>query len=228
MKHTVLAAFTTGTSALAFLIGTSFAFPLAAQTASGDVMVAANPFQSAKPDDNTVKGLSIQSVGRRIGLKTLRNLTNVSGFAEQPQVRGSGDGNTGDPRNVLVNDPTLDNIQSVPGFLPFEGSTQNETSVAVFGRHVLVGYRSTANAQFVNIGGNLFFTHLFISAYSISHDGGRTFTSGFVPPTPPIPATFGDPSVGVDRAGHFFYSTLALAIGADGFIHLSCPDQPFR
>jgi hypothetical protein len=182
-------------------------------------MVAANPFQSAKPDDNTVKGLSIHSAGRQIGLKTLRNLAKVSGFAGQPQVRRGGDRNGGDPRNVLVNDPTLDNIQSFPGFFAVEGSTQNETSVAVFGRHVLVGYRSTANAPIVNIGGNLFYEHLFISAYSISHDGGRTFTSGFVPPTPNSPATFGDPSVGVDRAGHFFYASLGLAVGADGFLH---------
>ena len=223
MKHTFLTTFTTGTSALAFLLGTGLALPhtAAAQTASGEVMVAANPLQSAKPDDITAKGLRIHSVGRQIGLKTLRNLANVSGFVGQPRVRGGGDGNRGDPRNVLVNDPTLDNIQSFPGFLPLEESTQNETSVAVFGRHVLVGYRSTANAPLVNIGGNLFFTHIFISAYSISHDGGRTFTSGFVPPTPNSPVTLGDPSVGVDRAGHFFYSSLGAAVGVDGFLHMA-------
>jgi hypothetical protein len=224
MKHTVLTTFTTVTSALVFLLGTSFALPdtTAAQTASGDSLIAADIFKSAKPNDITVKkGLSIQSVGRQIGLKTLRNLAKVSVFVEQPRVRGGGDGNGGDPRNVLVNDPTLDNIQSVPGFPPIEGSTQNETSVAVFGQHVLVGYRSTANGQFENIGGNLLFTQLLISAYSISHDGGRTFTSGFVPSIPPIPANFGDPSVGVDRAGHFFYSSIGAAIGVDGFLHIA-------
>jgi hypothetical protein len=222
MKHTVLTAFTSGTLALAFLLGTSFALPhtAAAQTASSDVLIAADVFQSAKPDDVTVKGVRVDSVGRQIGLRALRSLAKVSGVAgQQPQVRGGGDGNGGDPRNVLVNDPTLDNIQRFPGLLLFEGSTQNETSAAVFGRHVLVGYRSTANAPIVNIGGNLFFAHIFISAYSISHDGGRTFTSGFVPSTPNSPLTAGDPSVGVDRAGHFFYSGLGLAVGADGFLH---------
>ena len=224
MKHTVLTSFTTATSALAFLLGTSFALPhtAAAQTASGDVLIAADVFRSAKPDKPTVKGLSVHSAGRRIGLRTLRNLANASGVAGPPQVRGGGNGNGGDhPRNVLVNDPTLDNIQSFPGFPPpFEESTQNETSVAVFGRHVLVGYRSTANAPVVNIGGNLFYTQLFYSAYSISHDGGRTFTSGFVPPIN-IPVTLGDPSVGADRAGHFFYSSLGVAAGADGFLHMA-------
>src|SRR5262245_53646606 len=106
MKRTVFttSAFFT-TSALVFLLGTSFAFPrtAAAQIASGDSLIAADIFKSAKPDDITVKkGLSIQSVGRQIGLKTLRNLAKVSGFVEQPRVRGGGDRNGDDPRNVLV------------------------------------------------------------------------------------------------------------------------------
>ena len=208
----VLTAFTPGTSPL---------HTAAAQTVSGVVLPRADFFQSAKPNDSTVKGgLNVQSAARRSGLNILRNLAKVSGSVERRLVRGATAGN-GVTGNVLVNDPTLDTILSFPGFLPFEESSQNETSVAVFGTHVLVGYRSTAGAPIVNIGGNLFYEHIFISAYSISHDGGRTFTSGFVPPTPNILFTFGDPSVGVDRAGHFFYSSIGAAIGVDGVGHIA-------
>jgi hypothetical protein len=202
----------------AFTLGTSPLHTAAAQTVSGVVLPRADVFQSVKPNDNTVKGLSVQSAGRQIGLKILRSLANVSGSVERPSVRSGAAGN-GVTGNVLVNDPTLDTILSFPGFLPFEESTQNETSVAVFGPHVLVGYRSTAGAPIVNIGGNLYYEHFFISAYSISHDGGRTFTSGFLPPIPNSLATFGDPSVGVDRAGHFFYSSLGAVVGVDGVPH---------
>lgn len=207
---------------LALLLGTSLAAPhmAAAQTAFGGGLIAADgSFQFAEPDDVRVKGLSVQSMARALGMRTLRNIVNASGFVEQPHVRRGGDRGGDDAPNVLVNDPALDNIQSFPPAPPFEESSQNETSVAVFGRHVLVGYRSTANAPIVKIGGSLFLTHLFISAYSISHDGGRTFTSGFVPPTANSPATLGDPSVGVDRDGHFFYASIAAGIGADRALH---------
>jgi hypothetical protein len=150
-----------------------------------------------KPDDITVKGLSVQSIGRQIGSTTLRNIAKgtASGFIEIPSVHRGEDRNGDVSVNVLVNDPALDNILTVSGTRPFEESTQSETSVAVFGNHVLVGYNSTAN----RFGG--------LSAYSISHDGGRTFTSAFVPPAAANTfSTFGDPSVGVDRAGRFFYA----------------------
>jgi len=204
----------------AFTLGTSPLHTAAAQTVSGDALPRANFLQSAKPNGSTVKGgLSIQSPGRQSGLNILHNLAKVSGSVERPSVRSGAAGN-GVTGNVLVNDPTLDTILSFPGFLPFEESSQNETSVAVFGPHVLVGYRSTAGAPIVNIGGNLFYEHYLISAYSISHDGGRTFTSGFVPPTPNILSNFGDPSVGVDRAGHFFYSSIGAAV-VDGVGHIA-------
>ena len=206
---------------LPFLIGTLTVHPVAtAQTASDYKLIAADPsFQTDEPDDLKIKGLSIQSVGRQIGARILRRLTNRQGLIEKPWVLGGGNGDGDVSRNVLVNDPALDTIQRFPGFLPFEFSTQSETSVAVFGNDVLIGYNSSANQPIVNIGGTLFFEHRFWSAYSISHDGGRTFTSGFVPPTPNSPVTLGDPSVAVDRAGHFFYVSIALITGADGQLH---------
>jgi len=176
-------------------------------------------FRPGKSDDVRPKGVGTQSSGRQLGLQTLRNIANKSGFLKQPSTQRGKDGAVdGDSRNVLVNDPTLDTIQRFPDSLPFEFSTQSETSVGVFGKHVLIGYNSSANQPIVDIGGSLFFTHRFWSAYSISHDGGRTFTSGFVPPVADSIFTLGDPSVGVDRAGHFFYVSIAVNAAADSFI----------
>src|SRR5262249_17471059 len=56
-----------------------------------------------------------------------------------------------------------------------------------------------------------------ISGYSTSHDGGKTWTSGFIPPAAGSTFTFGDPSLGVDQAGNFYYATL----GDDGHNHLT-------
>jgi hypothetical protein len=48
------------------------------------------------------------------------------------------------------------------------------------------------------------------SGYSVSHDGGHTWHSGFVPAAPDsyfglAPITAGDPALGVDRQGNFYY-----------------------
>jgi hypothetical protein len=112
---------------------------------------------------------------------------------------------------VQVNDPALDTIQSFPGQRPFEEATQSETSVVAFGEHLVVGYNSSADQPLVQTPSGLAFVHRHLSGYSVSHDGGETWTSGFVPPAPGSLFTFGDPSLGVDRAGHVYYASL----GAD-------------
>ena len=48
-----------------------------------------------------------------------------------------------------------------------------------------------------------------LSGVAASHDGGQTWTAGFLPPSHNATQTFGDPSVGVDRHGVFYYATLA-------------------
>ncbi len=124
-----------------------------------------------------------------------------------------------DFHNVQVNDPSLDHIQTFGGTRPFEFSIQSETSIAAFGDHILIGYNSASDSPVVQIGGGLFFDHIHFSAFSVSHDGGRTWTSGFVPPVPGSPVTAGDPSVGVNRRGNFFYASLGTdAAGAFGLI----------
>jgi hypothetical protein len=108
-----------------------------------------------------------------------------------------------------VNDPALDHIQDFAiANRPFEFSIESETSVAAFRNHILVGYNSSANQPVVQIGKSLFFLHRFLSGFSISHDGGETWSSGFIQPVPGSVFTFGDPSVGVDRAGNFYYASL--------------------
>jgi hypothetical protein len=111
--------------------------------------------------------------------------------------------------NTQINDPALDNIQTFTGFRPFVNYTQSETSAAAFGQNVVVGYNSSANQTFTFP--PLVRTAWTISGYSTSNDGGKTWTSGFVPPSAGATFTFGDPSLGVDRAGNFYYATL----GAD-------------
>jgi hypothetical protein len=122
-----------------------------------------------------------------------------------------------DLRNVQVNDPALDNIQTFPTITPptrpFEKSVQSETSIARSGRTIVVGYNTSANQPVVQVGNALFFTHRFLSGFSTSHDGGKTWTSGFIQPNAGSPFTFGDPSVGVDRAGNFYYAGLGTDAG---------------
>jgi hypothetical protein len=109
--------------------------------------------------------------------------------------------------NTQVNDPALDHIQDFAiANRPFEFSIESETSVAAFRNHILVGYNSSANQPVVQIGKSLFFLHRFLSGFSISHEGGETWSSGFIQPVPGSVFTFGDPSV--DRAGNFYYASL--------------------
>src|SRR5262245_46374125 len=84
--------------------------------------------------------------------------------------------------NVQINDPNLDNIQTFTGFRPFVNYTQSETSAAAFEQNVVVGYNSSANQTFTFP--PLVRTAWTISGYSTSHDGGKTWSSGFIPPAP--------------------------------------------
>ena len=126
---------------------------------------------------------------------------------------------------MQVNDPALDHITtfdpSVVATRPFEFSTQSETSAVKDGDHVVVGYNSSAGAtvQFFP-GFGLAFTRLMFSAFSVSHDGGRTWASGFVPAvSDAAPFTFGDPALAIDRRGRIFYASLGTdAQGIHGTI----------
>ena len=154
----------------------------------------------------------LASVERRISVahrtKVLpRKLTKVSaltGVAAAPSFGSLGSSGNGP---TLVNDPGLDHIQSFPGEEPSVYVTQSETSVASFGNDVLVGYNSSAGARLSDPED---YSQILFSGYSVSHDRGHTWQSGFVPAPPgeAEPVTLGDPTVGVDRAGTFYYLTI--------------------
>ncbi len=99
--------------------------------------------------------------------------------------------------NVRVNDPSLDTHQ-------VDQTTQSETTIAVAGSKVAVGYNdSQQTGLFLTAGSNL-------SGYSYSTDGGASFTDGGTIPNTPEFVNFGDPWLASDRAGAMYYSTLAF------------------
>jgi hypothetical protein len=132
--------------------------------------------------------------------------------------------------NTQVNDPALDNIQIFPSFAPFLHYTQSETTVAAAGQNIVVSYNNSAGVTLVQTpkagftppkgpGPGLVFTRVQLSGYSVSGDGGRTWTSGYVPAAPGVgPFTFGDGVVVVDRRGNFYYSSLGLTANGHGAV----------
>ncbi len=158
--------------------------------------------------------LDIRSLGRQLGDEVAKfgNLASshesipVPSLPVVPQIQFRGG-------NVQGNDASLDNIQIFSGTRPFVKFTQSETSIAAFGRNIVAVYNTSANQPIIPnpSGPGLIFTHRFISGFSTSNDGGQTWTSGFMPPVPGSIYTFGDPVVGVDRNGIFYFAGL----GAD-------------
>jgi hypothetical protein len=123
--------------------------------------------------------------------------------------------------DVQVNDPSLDNIQILPHYsqnpYPWEFATESETTLVADGDNIVVSYNSLANIQVVTYQGDPYFTHQFISAYSVSHDGGQTWKSGFLPPSAGTIGTFGDGALAKDRAGNFYYASLGYDGGSGNF-----------
>jgi hypothetical protein len=97
--------------------------------------------------------------------------------------------------NVRVNDPSTDHF--------IDQTTQSETTIAVSGQNVVVGYNDSAHTlPFLTAASNL-------TGYSYSTDGGASFTDAGDLPDQPGQINFGDPWLGADRAGNVYYSTLA-------------------
>src|SRR5207249_3369191 len=117
--------------------------------------------------------LDIRSLGRQIAddiaengnVVTVDPTSPIPGQAVAPQIHFRGP-------NVQVNDPGLDNIQIFPNFRPFVKFTQSETSLAAFGRNIVVTYNSSANQPLVQINPTtLAFVRRFLSGMSVSNDG---------------------------------------------------------
>jgi hypothetical protein len=154
--------------------------------------------------------LDLRSLGRQMAddltetgnQVALDETSPVPGQSVPPQIKLRGE-------NVQTNDGGLDNIQTFPLFRPFVKFTQSETSIAASGRNIVAAYNSSANQPLIQVSpGVLQFTHRFLSGFSNSTDGGKTWTSGFMPPVAGSIFTFGDPVVDVDRHGNFYFSGL--------------------
>src|SRR5690348_6263155 len=86
--------------------------------------------------------------------------------------------------NVQVNDPRLDYVQIFTGFRPFVHATQSEVSTSAFGQNIVVTYNTSAGSHVAPnpSGPGLVYDRLLFSGYSMSHDAGQTWQSGFMPP----------------------------------------------
>jgi hypothetical protein len=128
----------------------------------------------------------------------------VGGSPVVPQIQLRGG-------NVQVNDPAQTLIQIFPGFRPFVRATRSEVSTAAFGRNIVVTYNNSTGIHVIPnpSGPGLITDRVMISGYSTSNDGGKTFTSAFMPLSVPGGVTAGDPSIGVDRHGNFYFANLA-------------------
>jgi len=142
---------------------------------------------------------------------------NVQGKLILPELGGGVGGGPVVPQiqlrggNVQVNDPAQTLIQIFSGFRPFVRATRSEVSAAASGRNIVVTYNNSTGIHVSpNPGGpGLIVDQVLISGYSTSNDGGQTFTSAYMPPSIPGGITAGDPSIGVDRHGNFFFANLA-------------------
>jgi hypothetical protein len=98
--------------------------------------------------------------------------------------------------NVRVNDRAQDTHQP-------DQTTESETTIAVAGSHVAVGYNdSQQTGLFFTAGSDL-------TGYSYSTDGGASFTDGGTLPDTAEFVNLGDPWLASTRAGDMYYSTLA-------------------
>ncbi len=125
--------------------------------------------------------------------------------------------------NFQVNNPAQDYVQIFSGFRPFVRATQSEVSAAAFGRNLVVTFNdSTGIHVSPNPGGSgLLVDRVQLSSFSTSNDGGQTWTTGSIPPALGAAETFGDPSVGVDRHGTFYFANLAVAANGHGAISVN-------
>jgi hypothetical protein len=129
--------------------------------------------------------------------------TPVGGVPVVPQIQLRGG-------NLQVSDPNFDYVQIFPGFRPFVRATQSEVSAAAFGRNIVATYNNSAGLHVSPnpSGPGLIVDRVQLSGYSVSNDGGQTWKSAYMPPAAGATATFGDPSVGVDRHGVFYFANL--------------------
>lgn len=208
----------------------NFALVFTVAVALAAAAAISTPAQSSSSSSQPL-ATAVIKLGEEVDLRSDAKILEdeaLSGHVTLPSEEGAGSqtqlGDSKEPLfgpNIQVNDPALDNIQIFPGFRPFVHFTTSETTVAAKGRNIVVSYNNSAGLQ---VGPNpagpgLVFTQILISGFSSSTDGGRTFTSGFVPAAPGVgPVTFGDGVVVVDRRGNFYYASLGSTADGHGSV----------
>jgi hypothetical protein len=190
-------------------------------TIDGKFVIPVEDLLDDDGDSVSVKGgLGVRSSGGQAAQSLKSAVPTASlpapGIAIQGKSSAGASGKKSVSSNVQVNDPALDHIVTFPPAVntrPFEFATQSETSTVSMGQDIVVGYNSSAGAVVEFFPGfGLAFTQVFLSGYSVSHDGGQTWVSNFIPSvSPEAPFTFGDPSLAADRNGNVYYASL----GAD-------------
>ena len=129
----------------------------------------------------------------QLGQEPQVHLGGTAGLASRlsPNVAASG------LPNVRVNNPAEDS-HSV------DQTTQSETTIGVHGSNIVVGFNDSQQTLLaLTAASNL-------SGYAYSTDGGSTFTDGGSLPNAPAFNNFGDPWLGSDRSGNFYYSNLMI------------------
>ncbi|MDQ6793993.1 MAG: glycoside hydrolase [Chloroflexota bacterium] len=143
--------------------------------------------------------LALEATAR--GERTEAALRRDTSLKANKPAGGEGENNDRGLANVRVNDPSADGHQ-------VDQTTQSETTIAVSGTKVVVGFNDSQQSlqPFLTAGSNL-------TAYAYSSNGGSTWTDGGTIPNRQSFINLGDPWLGADRAGNFYYSTLTI----DGF-----------
>lgn len=141
--------------------------------------------------------------GARIALEALArgdhraavDSTGISFSKAKGRSGGHAPGGPGALANVRVNNPGEDTHQP-------DQTTQSETTIAVSGKNVVVGFNdSQATLLFFTPGTDL-------SGLAVSHNGGLTFSDlGNLPNATPT-INLGDPWLASDSSGAFYYANL--------------------
>lgn len=106
--------------------------------------------------------------------------------------------------NVRVNDPGQDRHQQ-------DQTTQSETTIAVTGRSIVVGFNDSQQGLLVPTAGAS------ISGFASSTNGGESFVDGGALPNAGGCINGGDPWLAADRTGAVYYSNL-VSCATGGFV----------
>jgi hypothetical protein len=135
---------------------------------------------------------------RQLGSSGTTDQSAAAAASKTKQSQGGNQESGNGLANVLVNNPGEDSHQT-------DQTTQSETSVAVHGNNVVVGFNDSQIALGFALTAGLNFT-----GYAYSSNGGKSFTDGGGLPNRPGEQNLGDPWLGSDRNGNFYFSNLVI------------------